>query len=131
LELEIPDENDEKIITAKINAKIKFIWSIYKYYEGLQAKSDRILQNSNAMLQKTNKLIDNLNEPLKFTEAMSDKFQQEVAQDSSGEPHVILKAKGGPKNHAGQNPNTSDVYNPQYAYADKIENFVKTSFSKN
>jgi hypothetical protein len=29
LELEIPDENDERIITAKINAKIKFIWSIY------------------------------------------------------------------------------------------------------
>ena len=66
LELEIPDEEDEKVINAKINAKIRFIWSIYKYYQDLYTKSERSLQNYNSQLQKTYQLLDSLNEPMKY-----------------------------------------------------------------
>jgi hypothetical protein len=141
LELEIPDENDERIITAKINAKIKFIWSIYKYYQDLLAKSERNLQNCNAMLQKTNKLIENLNEPLKFVEGLGDKFESENNNKSrnndSFDRHNVIKAKAarGPirsQQVVDESPQgISKNNNMQYIYADKIENFVKGTFSKN
>jgi hypothetical protein len=58
--LEIPDEEDEKIINAKINAKIKFVWSIYKLYQDLFAKSEKALQTYKQLLDKSNQYLENL-----------------------------------------------------------------------
>ena len=125
LELEIPDEHDEKIINAKINAKIRFVWSTYKYYQDLYAKSERTLQNYNTMLTRTYQLIENLNEPLKYFNIMEDNFEnhKEKARDNS--PNAIKNVRG------GNNPSSGVDHTKQYQYADQVEDFIKNTLSKN
>ena len=128
LELEIPDEYDERIINAKINAKIRFVWSTYKYYQDLYAKSERVLQNYNAMLTRTFQLIENLNEPLKYFNVMEDNFenQKEIVRDGSSN---ILRSKGGNIN-IGAGGTTNVNHTKQYQYADQVEDFIKNTLSK-
>ncbi len=117
LELEIPDDNDDNVIMAKINAKIQFIWSIYKYYQDQLTKSERVLQNCQAMLTKTNKLLENLNEPMKYIEASQDRFVPvEIARPESNSV-IVFKSP-----NEGEN-------SKQYQYADQIENFIKNTLS--
>lgn len=58
--LEIPDEEDDEIINAKVNAKIQFIWSPFKMYQDLHAKSEKIINTYNNMIAKSNHLLQNL-----------------------------------------------------------------------
>ncbi len=120
LELEIPDENDENLIMAKINAKIQFIWSVYKYYQDLSTKNERTLQNCANMLQKTTSLLENLNEPFKFVEFVGNKNENSWNVEESTPNKIQYKTSAGHQDHT-----------QQYEVADKLENFIKTSFSKN
>jgi hypothetical protein len=133
LELEIPDENDENVNMAKINAKIQFIWSIYKYYQDLLTKSERVLQNCQAMLQKTNRLLENLNEPFKYMEAMENRDNR-AADLAVNEPDY---ARGFGEGNNSLNTlrvkstaGTIENHTKQYEVADKLENFIKTTISK-
>lgn len=119
LELEIPDENDEKIITAKINAKIRFIWSWYKYYQDLYTKSEKHLQNYTNTIQRTNNLLENLNEPLKYFEVVEDnEYQKEFSKKEK--EIIFIKQLGSVMDHK-----------KQYEVADKLENMIKNTFSNN
>jgi hypothetical protein len=59
--LEIQDERDENTVNAKINARIKFYWSNYKYYEDLYNASEKRVNNLKNLLDKSNQLLENLN----------------------------------------------------------------------
>jgi hypothetical protein len=59
--LEIPDPNNEEIVNAKINAKIKFFWSHYKYYTDLYNASEKRVKLIKSSLDKCYQLLDNLN----------------------------------------------------------------------
>ncbi len=59
--LEIHDEEYENIIKAKINAKIKFIWSYYLLYQELHSISDKKLESLQTSLQNIRQLLENLN----------------------------------------------------------------------
>jgi hypothetical protein len=59
--LEIPDIEDESIVNARINAKIRFFWSHYKYYEDLYNTSEKRVKNLKALLDKSYQLLANLN----------------------------------------------------------------------
>lgn len=131
LELEIPDENDENVNMAKINAKIQFIWSIYKYYQDLLTKSERVLQNCQAMLVKTNKLLENLNEPLRFFEAVDNRGDFNFPNNEAD----MGRGFGDGNNSLGtlrvkSTANTQEDHTKQYEVADKLENFIKNTFSK-
>lgn len=59
--LEVPDPRDENEVYAKINAKIQFIWSFYKFYsEELIKSEERIETLKNLIYQKQN-ILKNLN----------------------------------------------------------------------
>jgi hypothetical protein len=59
--LEVPDPNNENDVYAKINAKIQFIWSLYKYYSEELIKSEERINNiRNLIFQKQN-ILKNLN----------------------------------------------------------------------
>ncbi|MFO0000551.1 MAG: hypothetical protein ACK559_05435, partial [bacterium] len=93
------------------------IWSIYKYYQDQLTKSERVLQNCQAMLTKTNKLLENLNEPMKYIEASQDRFvPMEIARPESNSV-IVFKSP-----NEGEN-------SKQYQYADQIENFIKNTLS--
>jgi hypothetical protein len=133
LELEIPDEDDENLIMAKINAKIQFIWSIYKYYQDMYTKNERALQNCNIMLQKTTRLLENLNEPFKFVEMVGSGLPQvsnKEEENRKDAPSKIVYKKQEPS-HVQLRPQAHPEHADQYQMADKIENLIKTSFSKN
>jgi myo-inositol-1-phosphate synthase len=129
--LEIPDEHDEKIINAKINAKIKFFWSMYKYFQDLYAKSEKILGQYKNLIEKSNLLLENLNEPMKFFTAVEDNVNRRdntspiptaQLQQSISFDHGTLSQK--------KVNNDFNMANPQYQYADKVENFIKSTLSK-
>ncbi len=131
LELEIPDEDDDNLIMAKINAKIQFIWSIYKYYQDMYTKNERALQNCNTMLQKTTRLLENLNEPFKFVE-MAGTGVPQISKEEENRKEVaskILYKKQEPS-HVQLRPQAHPENTDQYQMADKIENLIKTTFSK-
>lgn len=128
LELEIPDENDDRIIMAKINAKIKFVWSVYKLYQDKLNKSERLLQNYNNMLQKTNKLLENLNEPMRFFQAVEEKYDSDNKSNNSEDRANKIKLKG--KKHTDTLGNQLVDHTKQYEMADKLENLLKTTLSK-
>jgi hypothetical protein len=65
--LEIPDEADESIVNARINAKIKFFWSEYKYYEDLYNACEKKLKNLKLLLDKSYQLLENLNGKIVLT----------------------------------------------------------------
>lgn len=133
LELEIPDDNDENIIMAKINAKVHFIWSMYKYYQDMLTKSERVLNNCTAMLQKTNRLLENLNEPFKYLEYVgrSDAKVKNLLEEEIEKPHRLnYRSQHNPPSHSNQSATIGLENNNQYKYADQLENFIKTTFSK-
>ncbi len=93
------------------------------------------------MLHKTNKLIENLNDPLKFmdSEVMGDFNNNENFQNN--DDHNVYKARGVAKNERQYHHNAMDsmpvnkggmagTTSGNNVYADKIENFVKTTLSK-
>ncbi len=59
--LEIPDLNDDNIVTAKINAKIQFIWSFYKFYSEKLIRIEENIYNLQLSLQKKKTIFDHLN----------------------------------------------------------------------
>jgi len=59
--LEIPDENDEKLIVIKVKAKLRFIWSYAKLFQDLIIKSEKAISVFQRSLDKSNHLIDSLN----------------------------------------------------------------------
>ena len=58
--LDITNDNNNSSI-AKINCKIKFVWSLYKLYQDLINKSEKKLNRYNTTIMKSNKIIDVLN----------------------------------------------------------------------
>lgn len=59
--LEIPDPDDESNVTAKINAKIQFIWSFYKLYSEKLSKTEENIYNLQLSLQKKRTVLNHLN----------------------------------------------------------------------
>jgi hypothetical protein len=59
--LEIPDPNNEEIINAKINAKIKFFWSHHMHYTDLYNTSEKRVKLLKGSLDKCHQLLDSLN----------------------------------------------------------------------
>jgi len=59
--LEIPDPEDENSITAKINAKIQFIWSFYKLYSEKLSQTEENIYNLQLSLQKKRTVLNHLN----------------------------------------------------------------------
>ena len=135
LELEIPDEHDENVNMAKINAKIQFIWSIYKYYQDQLTKSERVLANCQAMLQKTNRLLENLNEPFKYMEAVEDRNNRQADHAALNEADFARGFGEGNNTtslrvRSTTTAGTQENHTKQYEVADKLENFIKTTISK-
>lgn len=58
--LEIPDSTNEDFISAKIYAKIQFIWSYYIYYKENLIKTEENLQNIQIMLLKKKNILKHL-----------------------------------------------------------------------
>jgi len=54
-------ESHNKTTIAKINAKLKFIWSYYKLYQDLVNKTEKRISKLNNNILKCNKIIDVLN----------------------------------------------------------------------
>ena len=54
------NESDKSTI-AKINCTIKFVWSLYKFYQDLITKSEKKINKYNNTILKSNKIIDVLN----------------------------------------------------------------------
>lgn len=131
MEIEIPDDNN--LIMAKINAKIQFIWSIYKYYQDLLTKSEKVLQIYSGSIQKTNKLLENLNEPLKFFEAVDNKGDHidpvRGINNSNSQNQIIKKLEKNVDHTANTGNNVQENHTKQYEVADKLENFIKTTLS--
>jgi flavoprotein len=65
--LEIHDEQDDNHVKAKINAKIKFVWSMYKMYQDMFNTSEKKLKNLQNLLDKSYQLLENLNGILLIT----------------------------------------------------------------
>ena len=82
-------------------------------------KSERVLQNCQAMLIKTNKLLENLNEPLKYIEAAEGKF--EPIEVNRAESNSVIRYKS---------TSVQEGHTKQYEVADQLENFIKNTFSK-
>ena len=59
--LEIPDENDEKLIIMNVKAKIRFIWSYLQLFQDLLIKSEKSLYAYEKALRKSTQVIDYLN----------------------------------------------------------------------
>lgn len=59
--LEIPDLNNEEIITATINAKIQFIWSFYRFYSEKLNKTEENIYNLQISLQQKRGILQHLN----------------------------------------------------------------------
>jgi hypothetical protein len=59
--LEIHDDQDDSFVKAKINAKIKFVWSMYKLYQDMFNASEKKLKNLQNLLDKSYQLLENLN----------------------------------------------------------------------
>jgi hypothetical protein len=59
--LEIPDPEDDNNITAKINAKIQFIWSYYKLFSEKLSKTEENIYNLQLSLQKKRNVLSHLN----------------------------------------------------------------------
>ena len=59
--LEVPDPNDENEVYAKINAKIQFIWSLYKYHSEELAKSEERIDNLKNLISQKQNILKNLN----------------------------------------------------------------------
>ncbi len=59
--LEIHDEQNDNFVKAKINAKIKFVWSMYKLYQDMFNASEKKLKNLQNLLDKSYQLLENLN----------------------------------------------------------------------
>lgn len=128
--LEIPDEDDEKIINAKINSKINFIWSTYKHHQDQHTKSEKALNQYKNLLEKSNQLLENLNEPLKFASAVEHQSQRKVENpfsdhDSQNMSHVQQQSTIKVKTQS-----TGIDKTKQYEYADKVEDFIKNTLSK-
>jgi len=56
--LEIPDENDDKLIILKVKAKLRFIWSYSKLFQDLIIKSEKAISVYERSLEKSNQLVD-------------------------------------------------------------------------
>jgi hypothetical protein len=126
--LEIQDERDDSIVNAKINAKIKFYWSNYKYYEDLYNSSEKKVNNLKIMLDKSNQLLDNLNgifllivEPFKNMTAVKQIIEEPQPQYVPPEP---LRVEQNNKKQARNNLQTIEE---QVAY--NIETIIKSKFS--
>lgn len=50
-----------KTTIAKIQCKIKFVWSLYKLYQDLINKAEKKISKYNTTILKSNKIIDALN----------------------------------------------------------------------
>ncbi len=59
--LEVPDPNDESEVYAKINAKIKFIWSLYLFYSEELIKSEERINNLRNLISQKQNIFRNLN----------------------------------------------------------------------
>ena len=59
--LEIPDLNNEDNISARINAKIQFIWSFYRYYTEKLNKTEENIYNLQISLQQKRAVLAHLN----------------------------------------------------------------------
>ena len=59
--LEIPDPDDENSVSAKINAKIQFIWSFFRLYSEKLSKTEENIYNLQLSLQKKRTLLGHLN----------------------------------------------------------------------
>ena len=59
--LEVPDPNDENEVYAKINAKIQFIWSFYKFYSEELVKSEERINNLKNLIYQKQTILKNLN----------------------------------------------------------------------
>jgi len=54
-------EDSTKSTIAKINCKIKFVWSLYKLYQDLLNKAEKKINKYITTIMKSNKIIDVLN----------------------------------------------------------------------
>jgi hypothetical protein len=125
--LEIPDEDDDTICNAKINAKIKFFWSYYKHYEDLYNNADKKQKSLQSLLDKSFQLLDNLNgkelalkvEPfIKMEEDKIDELKrQKVVQPKPEETIKVTKVS----------PQQPDI---EQQIADNLEQIIQNKLSK-
>jgi hypothetical protein len=157
LELVIPEYENKNSNLAKITGSFHFILSMFKYYRDLYTESENLLKEYETNLKKRNYFLDNMNEPLrnynnKFDEIsrskavegdlaskgvtnISNQNQREVNNAKNlNSSESLKKNEKGAENDLNKNfpilnkfgaPSASD-----FQMADKIEAFVKNTFSK-
>jgi hypothetical protein len=101
---------------------------MFKYYRDLFTESDNLLKDYESNLTKRNYFLEVMNEPLKS----SDNTNEEILKVKGFENLSATQPPSNPRENPGNifdkfvTPSVNEIQ-----MADKLENFIKNTFSKN